>query len=162
MHLEGCCCLRLFNLQTVLCTLKNVKKLLSINLTQIQALMVQKTAIFMLQHMAFHIMSLKQSKNKYLYTAEKLSFRAIKLSVEYGGVSDLLFGALYYYKKSAHQKALAIIKNTKRLLVEPSMTHLAHIPDRSDRVTGNSLSLVERKTFAHSVVISVEFFILMS
>lgn len=153
MHLEGCCCLRVFNLQNVLCTLKNVKKLLSINLIQIQALMVQKTAIFMLQHMAFHIMSLKQSKNKYLYTAEKLSFRAIKLSVEYGGVSDLLFGALYYYKKNDHQKALAIIKKIKRLLVEPSMIHFAHIPDRSDRVTGNSLSLVERKTFAHSVVI---------
>lgn len=42
MHLEGCCSLRMFNLQNVLCTLKNVKKLLSINLTQIQALMVQK------------------------------------------------------------------------------------------------------------------------
>lgn len=97
--------------------------------------MIQKNpAIFMLQHMAFHIMSLKQSKNKYLYTAEKLSFRAIMLFVEYGGVSDLLFGALYYYKKSDHQKALAIIKKTKRLLVEPSMIHFAHIPDRSDRV----------------------------
>lgn len=140
IHLEGCCSLRMFNLQNVLCTLKNVKKLLSINLTQIQALMVQKNpAIFMFQHMAFHItcMSLKQSKNKYLYTAEKLSFRAIKLSVEYGG---LLFGALYYYKKSAHQKALAIIKNTKRFLLEPTTIHFAHIPSTSDRVTGNSLS----------------------
>lgn len=115
--------------------------------------MVQKTAIFMLQHMAFYIMSLKQSKNKYLCRADKLSSRAIKLSVEYGGVSDLLFGALYYYKKSAHQKALAIIKNTKRFLVEPSMIHFAQILNSSDRVTGNSLSLVKRKTFAHADVI---------
>lgn len=67
-------------------------------------------------------------------------------------MSDLLFGALYYYKKSAHQKALAII-NTKRFLVEPSMIHFAQILNSSDRVTGNSLSLVERKTFAHADVI---------
>lgn len=134
----------------------------SINLIKIQALMVHNTAIFMLQHMAFHIMPLKQSKHKYLYTAKKLSFRALKLSIEYGGVSDLLFGALYYYKKSDHQKALAIIRNTKRLLVEPSMIHFARIPSISDRVTGNSLSAVVRNTFAHSVVILYNVFYMMS
>lgn len=68
--------------------------------------------------MTFCLLSLRFGNNKSFYKATKLSGSAIMLSVRFGGVSDLLFNAMFHYRKRNIDKALA-----KVMLNQSDMIH---------------------------------------
>lgn len=81
--------------------------------------------------MAFDLLSLRCGNNKSFYKANKLSCSAIMLSVRFGGVSDLLFNAMFHYRKRNIDKALAILEKAKVMLNQSDMIHLGHLVTRS-------------------------------
>lgn len=123
--------LSLLNFKICINTLSNVEKLINFNLAQVYALVIQKATATVFHQMAFDLLSLRCGNNKSFYKANKLSCSAIMLSVRFGGVSDLLFNAMFHYRKRNIDKALAILEKAKVMLNQSDMIHLGHLVTRS-------------------------------
>lgn len=118
--------LSLLSLKICVKTLSNVEKLRNFNLARVYALVIQKATATIFHQMAFYLLSLF-GNNKLFYKANKLSCSAIKLSVQFGSVSDLLFNAMYLYRKRNIHKALTILERAKIMLKQSDMVHLGHL-----------------------------------
>lgn len=115
------------NLQSCVKTLMQVEKLLKLNLTRVYALLIQRATAVLFHQMAFCLMSLKFCNNKSFYYADKLSRSAIGLSVKFGDVSEMLFSAMYHFRKHNIKKALAMLERAKVVINRPDMVHLGHL-----------------------------------
>lgn len=123
--------LSLLNFKICINTLSNVEKLINFNLARVYALVIQKATATVFHQMAFDLLSLRCGNNKSFYKANKLSCSAIMLSVRFGGVSDLLFNAMFHYRKRNIDKALAILEKAKVMLNQSDMINLGHLVTRS-------------------------------
>lgn len=146
--------LSLLNLKICVKTLSNVEKLINFNLARVYALVIQKATAAIFHQMAFYLLSFF-GNNKLFYRANKLSVSVIKLSVKFGSVSDLLFNAMYLYRKRNIHKALTILERAKIMLKQLDMVHLGHLITGSHAGTNTwlkkSLSYVELKNYGFSV-----------
>lgn len=90
--------------------------------------------------MAFCLLSLKLKSNKLVY---RLSCSAIRLAVTFGDVSDMLFNAMYHFRKHNTCKALAIVEKAKVLLKRSDMVYLGHLFEDSSIGTKSWLKMSE-------------------
>lgn len=139
------------NFQTCLGTLKSIAQLAHSNCDGISALVVQMTYVSMLQHVAFQLLSL----NNRAYNFDDISCVAIIQTATLGGVSDLIFSAMYYYRVKKYREALFILKMAKVWLKQPYMIHLGYLDkEYSSEIAacpGKSLLEVVIKSFVFSI-----------
>lgn len=146
---------RYLNFQTCLGTLKSIEQLAHSNCDGISALVVRMTYVSMLQHVAFQLLSLRKEDNNCAYNFDYLPCLAIMQTATLGGVSDLIFSAMYYYRVKKYREALFILKMAKVRLKQPYMIHLGHLDkEYSSEIAacpGNSLLEVVIKSFVFSI-----------
>ena len=78
-----------------------------------QVLVLHKFTANILQRTVFIINNKYTGPNKQRYIADKMSCHMLKLAVEFGCISDIVYIAMHYYKVFRYQKALSIIQKTK-------------------------------------------------
>ena len=103
-----------------------IGQLLKTSLSQVQILMLQRTAVSILQKAAFmlHDISANLSNvNKKRYIADKTSCHMLKVGVRFGCVSDWLYLGMYYYKTHRYREALSVVGITKAKLSEPFLMY---------------------------------------
>lgn len=146
---------RYLNFQTCVRTLKSIVKLAHSNLAGFSALVAQMTNVSMLQHVAFHLLSLKIEDYNPAYNFDELSFLAIKQTTKLGSVSDLIFCAMYYYRVKKYREALFILEIAKVWLKQPYMMHLGYLDTENSfelaACPGKSLLEVVMKSFVFSI-----------
>ncbi|XP_062582880.1 uncharacterized protein LOC134244640 [Saccostrea cucullata] len=114
-------CIRLFNA---------AEKLIILPLTQYQVLVLKKFTACALQNTVFMLYDLftlfgplkvntTSVENKQVYLANKASSYMLKLASKFGGISDLLFIAMFNYKTLRYKEALLVIEMTKVMLAQP-------------------------------------------
>lgn len=137
------------NFETCLRTLKSIVKLFHLNLGEISALMVQMTYAFVLKNVAFHLLSLREDYDP------RLSGLLIKESAKFGGVSDLIFSAMYNYRVKKYREGLSILEKAKFWLKQPYMVHFGYLDteNRSEIAAcpGESLFEVVIKSFVLTI-----------
>eukprot|EP00105_Crassostrea_gigas_P004918 XP_011418289.1 PREDICTED: uncharacterized protein LOC105321624 [Crassostrea gigas] len=105
--------------------LYKVEQFVGSPLTIYEVAMLQKLTASVLQGTSFflHNMHIKlgNSKQKQIYIANKMSCHMLKLAVQFGCVSDLLFKIMYHYKTLRYKEALSFIKMTKDKLTQPHL-----------------------------------------
>lgn len=153
---------REFNYQTCIRTFKSIAKLRRSNLDQIQALVVQKTYVSMVQNMAFYLLSLRCEDNRHCLVYNIVALHAVMLYAKFGSVSDQMFYAMYLYKVQSYREALFILEKAKDWLTRPYMMHFGFTgPENSFEITaclGKSLSEVVIMSFVFSVRLRNEVF----
>lgn len=146
---------RYLNFQTCLGTLKSIEKLAHSNCDGISALVVQMTYVSMLQHVAFQLLSLNREDNNRAYNFDDISCVAIMQTATLGGVSDLIFSAMYYYRVKKYREGLSILEMAKDWLKQPYMIHLGYLDkEYSSGIAacpGKSLLEVVIKSFVFSI-----------
>lgn len=130
----------LINLQSCVKALLNVEKLMNFNLARVYSLVIQRATAAIFHQMAFCLLSLKLKSNKLVYG---LSCSAIRLAVKFGDVSDMLFNAMYHYRKHNTCKTLAIVEKAKVLLKMSDMVYLGHLFKDSSVGTKSWLKMSE-------------------
>lgn len=136
----------MFNEHTFFRTLGSILKLVDSKLTPIQAFIVQKTTVSLFNHLAFYLLSLGLDNENFCDLAEKASCVALKLSIKFGGISDILFCAMFQYRKQRYQKALALVNTVEKVLKQLKM-----IP-YFQKVSGNRGRLTTRQIEWYSAV----------
>lgn len=130
----------LFNFQSCVKALLNVEKLMNFNLTRVYSLVIQRATAAIFHQMAFCLLSLKLKSNKLVY---RLSCSAIRLAVKFGDVSDMLFNAMYHFRKHNTCKTLAIVEKAKVLLKRSDMVYPGHLSEDSSVGTKSWLKMSE-------------------
>ncbi|XP_078323250.1 uncharacterized protein LOC144622452 [Crassostrea virginica] len=138
--------------------LHTVEQLIMSPLTHCQSVMLQTHTASILQCSAFllHDMYTTTSGgNKQMYVADKLSCYMLKLAAKFGCVSDLLYIAMYFYKKLRHREALSVIEMTKVKLAQPGLMYMGYVdPDRyTEAVGGRSWSTKMRHAVAKTITL---------
>lgn len=126
------------NFETCLRTLKSTEKLLHLNLGEISALVVQMTYAVVFKNVVFHLLSRRDDYDP------KLS-RFTMQSAEFGGVSDLIFSAMYYYRVKKYREGLFVLEMAKVWLKKPYMMHFGYLDteNRSELAACPGKSLLE-------------------
>nr|XP_034333416.1 uncharacterized protein LOC117691425 [Crassostrea gigas] len=135
--------------------LHTVEQLLGLPLTQYHIVTLQKLTATILQRTAciLHSMYTNTGSNKQLYIVDKVACRLVKLSAKFGFVADMLYIAMYYYKKFRYRDALSVIDITKVKLAQPYLMYESHV-DReryTEAVGGQSLSTKMRQAVAQNI-----------
>lgn len=130
----------IFNMQSCVKALLNVEKLINFNLARVYALVIQRATAAIFHQIAFCLLSLKFGNNKSVY---RLSCSAIRLAVKFGDVSDLLFNAMYHFRKHNTHKTLAIVEKAKVMLKKSDTVYLGHLFQESFVGTKSWLKMSE-------------------
>nr|XP_022341016.1 uncharacterized protein LOC111135341 [Crassostrea virginica] len=147
------------NLNRCLEHLHMVEQLIRSPLTQSQIPFLEKHTATILQRSAFMLHDMytdTSGGNKQLYIADKRPCYMLKLAAKFGYVSDLLYIAMYFYKKFRYREALSVIERTKVKLAQPGLMYMRHVdPERyTEAVGGRSWSYKMRHTVAYAIKIS--------
>lgn len=105
----------------------------------------------MLENIAFILLSLISGENRYFYVVDKIACQTLKLSAKFGNVSDVLFSAMYYYRKSRSKKALSILVLANILLTKPCLMD-SGIDRCAEKITGQSMFAVARRESASTMI----------
>ncbi|XP_062583110.1 uncharacterized protein LOC134244893 [Saccostrea cucullata] len=105
--------------------LQAIEQVIHLPLTPYHTIMLRKHAETIFQRMAFilHNVYTNKVENKRMYTIDKISRYMLKLTAEFGCVSDMLYLAMYYYKTYRYLKALTVLKFTKARLNEQNVMY---------------------------------------
>lgn len=118
------------DVQTSLKTLETIETLVSLKIGKILALVIQQSTVSIFQQIAFHLKALQYCKksrsrrlsnNKYFYANDKLSRCLLKLSINFGSISDMLFNAMYYYREQNYVKATSVVQQVNIMLTQPDV-----------------------------------------
>ena len=118
------------NLHNCMKYLQTVEQLINSYLTQYQIIMLQKLTATSLQTSALTLhkrCTNTSGVNKHMYIADKITCYMLKLAAKFGFVSDLLFVAMYHYKKLRYTAALSVIETTKVKLEHARKMHWRHV-----------------------------------
>ena len=133
--------LPLINLHSCMVKLHIIEQLIRLPLTQCQFPMLQKQTATILQRSAFMLHN-TPGGNKQMYIADKRSCYMLKLAAKFGCVSDLLYIAMYFYKRFRQREALSVIELTKVKLAQPGLMNNKHVdPERYTEAMGDGPGL---------------------
>ncbi|XP_052703468.1 uncharacterized protein LOC128179846 [Crassostrea angulata] len=140
--------------------IKTVEQLVELPLTHYQAIILQRLTARMLQSTAFinSNMYTNTGVNKQMYIADKMSCHMLILAAKFGGVSDMLYIAMYYYKTFRYREALSVIEMTKVKLSQPYLMYREHV-DReryAEAVGGQSWSTKMRQAVEDDIILNRE------
>ena len=99
------------------------------------------------------------SFNKQVYIADKMSCHMLRLAATLGGVSEMVYNAMFFYKKKLmirYKEALYVIENIKVMFAQPGLMYR----DKEDLVKyieafgGLSWSTKMRKTEVHDIILN--------
>ena len=128
------------NLHYCMKYLHQVEQLINSYLTQYQISMLQKHTATILQIFALKLLERctnTSGVNKQMYITDKKNCYMLKLAAKFGFVSDLLFVAMYHYKKLRYRAALIVIETTKVKLEHARIMYGRHEdPERDTGVVG--------------------------
>ncbi|XP_062611119.1 uncharacterized protein LOC134272967 [Saccostrea cucullata] len=98
--------------------LRAVEQLINRPLTPYHVVTLQKHTASILPEIVFILsnMYIKTSRNKMMYIVDSLSHRLLRLTDKFGGISDIVYMAMYYYKTMRFVDALFVTEMTKVLL----------------------------------------------
>lgn len=135
-----------FNEHTFFKTLDSILKLIESKLTPIQVFIVQKTTVSLFNQIAFYLLSLGLDNEQFCGLEEKTSCVALKLSIKFGGISDLLFCAMFHYRKQRYQNALALVNTVEKMSKQLKMIPYVRL------ILGNRGRLTTRQMELYSAV----------
>ena len=138
------------NLPNCMKYLHTAEHLIHSYLTQYHTIMLQKHTATILQTCAFSLHETctnTSGVNRHMYIADKISCYMLKFAAKFGFISDLLFLAMYHYKKLRYRAALSVIETTKVNLEHTRKMFEGHEdPERyTEVVGGHSLSWKTRQ-----------------
>jgi hypothetical protein len=102
-----------------------VEQLTTSPLTQHQVALLQVHTASFLHSAAFilHNTYNNTTKNKLVYTVDRMSCHMLKLAAKFQCISDRLYIAMYYYKTLRYTEALSVIEKTKVNLAQPHVMY---------------------------------------
>lgn len=121
--------------------LETIKQLLNSNVSKIEALVLRRASINVLDNIAFILLSLISGEHESFCVVDKIACQALEVSAKFGDVSDILFGAMYYYRTSRFKEALYILDLANALLTQSCFMN-SGIERSAERITGQSLIAV--------------------
>ncbi|XP_062582592.1 uncharacterized protein LOC134244335 [Saccostrea cucullata] len=150
-----------FNIQSCIRYLQTIEQIKSSPLlTQYQVIMLQNMTARILQYTAFILhMETYTPDNKLSYRADKISCHMLKLTAQFGFITDMMFLAMYYYKTLRYTEALSIIQMIKVKLLQPYVMYTGSV-DRemyTEAVGGQSWSTKMRQAVAWDITLDSRF-----
>lgn len=126
--------------------LEVIEQLFNSNVSKIEALVLRRATINVLENIAFILLSQISGENRSFYVVDKIACQALKLSAKFGNVSDMLFSAMYYYRTSRFKEALSDLDLAKALLTQSCLMD-SGIERCAEIITGQSLvTVTDRKS----------------
>lgn len=125
-------------IQNYVILMKTAEYLINSPLTPCQKVMLQKITAINLQNVAFILQNNCVWANKQLQIADKISCSMLNLAARIGCISDMLFIAMYHYKKLRYMEALSAIEMTKIKLAQPHLMYrnIVHVRRYTDALGG--------------------------
>ena len=155
IHKHKIMCLVKNNVNYYMKSLNTIEQLIRSPLSQYQLVVLQNLTATILQDTAFtlHNMYTNTGLNKQVYIADITSCHMLKLAAKWGCISDLVYIAMFFYKKLRYRAALNVFENAMFKLAQPGLMYKRHVdPERyTEAVGGQSWSTKMKQAVAFDI-----------
>ena len=138
-------------------SLHTIEQLIRSTLSQYQLVTLQNLTASILQGTAFtlHNMYTDTGLNKRMYFADRMSCHMLKLTTRFGCISDMVYIAMFLYKKLRYREALNVLENVMFKLAQPGLMYKRYVePERyTEAVGGQSWSKKMRQAVALDIIL---------